>query len=312
MVQVPKIEQQKSSSTPASKPPAPTPPAKRPQYSTDDPFSILRPVAEAQDNRVSLVLYGRNRIGKTTLACKFPKPLLLMSMEPTLTGGAKSVAKEPGVEWAVVKSSEMIARFAERLHKPNHFKTVVLDSVSSWEKIVLQEIRGDATPLEMLRFGKVSQDDYTLRSEKMRDSIAPFLGLMHHNVILIGNEKDHSKPQEGTRRSSVVTIMQENSFFWVEAGGGLASWLHDSWDFICKMFMDKEYKRVEVELNGVKDFTMEETGRLIRRIRLKYHPNYAAGPRAADDPEWRTRELPEFIDGDSPKELYQNFMAAIK
>lgn len=298
---MPKIEQQK----PVQKAPV------KKQYAEDDPFSMLRPVAQAMDSKISLLLYGRNRIGKTTFACKFPKPLLLMSLEPTTTGGAKSVAKEPGVEWVSLKKSEDIARFAERLQKPSHFKSVVLDSVSSWEKIVLQEIRGDATPLEMLRFGKVSQDEYTLRSEKMRDAIAPFLALPQH-VVIIANEKDHSKQENGERRSAVVTIMQERSFFSADTGGGLARWLQDASDFVCQMFMDKEYKAVEVELNGIKETTLEETGRLIRRLRLKYHPNYAAGPRAPSDPEWRDKELPEFIDGETPRQMYENFMAAIK
>ena len=168
-----------------------------------------------------MLLYGRNRIGKTTLACKFPKPLLLLSLEPTQTGGAKSVAKEPGVMWKVCKTSEEIATIAERLQQPHDFKTVVLDSVSSHEKIVLQEVRGDKKPLEMLRFGKVSQDEYTLRSEKMRDAIAPFLALPTHLVIL-ANEKDHSKPENGERRSAGTTIMQEKSFFSADTGGGLA------------------------------------------------------------------------------------------
>ena len=79
------------------------------------------------------------------------------------------------------------------------------------------------------------------------------------------------------------------------------------------MFMDKEYKRVETDCNGVKDFVMEETGRLIRRLRLKYHPNYAAGPRSASgDAEWtKNEELPEFIDGETSRDLYNNLIAAI-
>lgn len=288
-------------------------------------------VSYAVDTRLSLLLYGRNRIGKTTLACQFEKPALLLSIEPTKTGGALSVSNIPGVQWRVisppqpkgkallpdgrpdpfghVSCSERLAMLASELKTGNHpFKTVILDSVGSWEKVVLQEIMGSDQPLEMLKFGKVSQDEYTLRSEKMRDAIGPFLGLSCHCVVL-ANEKDHNPP-EG-RKSALVRRMQDSSFFSADAGSGLARWLADSCDYVCQMFMDEEVKitkspgpggRGEVEVE-------ERTGNMIRRLRLKYHPNYAAGGRI---PLEEDDSVPEFVDGHKPKDLHDNLMKAIR
>lgn len=266
---------------------------------------------------MSVLLYGRNRIGKTTLACQFPKPLVLLSLEPSKTGGAKSIRKVPGVEGEVVHDSATLMGYAQDLTNEKHgFKTVVLDSVSSLEKIVLMEIMGWDEPVEQLRVGKsspVQTEHYTDRSERMKKLLRPFLNL-NMNVVILANEKDHNPPKddkETGRRNSFSRGMQDNSFFAADTGAGMARWLMDSSDYIVQMTMDSEKKVEMIELvAGQAPQRIEtETGRLVRRLRLGYHPNYAAGVRADFDP---TKPLPDFIDGNTPAELYANFRKAIQ
>ena len=58
---------------------------------------------EIEDQFVQLTIYGQNRVGKTTLACQFEKPLVLISFEPNRTGGANSIKRIPGVYVVRVK-----------------------------------------------------------------------------------------------------------------------------------------------------------------------------------------------------------------
>ncbi len=48
-------------------------------------------VATVGGGHKKVCLYGQNGRGKTTCAVLFPKPLLLVSFEPTRSGGANSV-----------------------------------------------------------------------------------------------------------------------------------------------------------------------------------------------------------------------------
>lgn len=253
------------------------------------------PVSELDDDFIHMLLYGRNRVGKTTLACKFPKPLLLIAVEPTLTGGAKSVKNVPGVKYLRLSESERVKRLGYELKEDlKGIKTVVVDSGSSLDEILLAEICGWEQTAEMLRWPKkgetpkVSQDEYTERSEKMRQVLRPYLELRSH-VLILANEKDHNPP-EG-RKSAIVKGIQAESFFSAAMGGGTTRWLQDGCDYICQLLIEKEYREKVRTINGQKVTSMEETGKMIRRLRTQYHTNFMAGFRSST-PE----NVPEFID----------------
>lgn len=56
------------------------------------PGSKLRPVdAQSSQYGIRMVLYGLTKTGKTTLACDFPKPLMLVGTMGTLEDGTRSV-----------------------------------------------------------------------------------------------------------------------------------------------------------------------------------------------------------------------------
>lgn len=240
-------------------------------------------------------------------------------MEPNQTGGAQSVAKIPGVDWLLAKDSDTIRGAATELYAGGHgYKTVVLDSVTSLERIILMEIMGWNEPAEMLRVGNsspVQTSDYTERSERIRKLLRPFLDLEGINKIILANEKDHNPPEN--RKSALAKGMlglQEGSYYSADSGAGTARWLADSCNFIIQIFEDAEIVKKSITvLEGQPPQIIEEaTGRRIRRLRLGYHPNYAAGARSGNN-------LPEFIDGKiDPKtghnsaDLYKNFREAIK
>lgn len=272
------------------------------------------PVGELGEDFIKVVIYGKNRTGKTTLACQFPKPLLLVSFEPSRTGGARSVTKVPDVHLLRIKSSKDAFQLAEELERENQFRTVVLDTVTSYQDLILQEIIGRPVP-EQLNWGEISQDQYRDRSSKTKEALRPFLALPCHTVAL-AQEKDHNPPKES--RNRLTRGMQDESFFSADLGGATVAWLRDACEGILQLHIVKEVRRWKDMVPGLgkgadgkpvmKEVEREEeTGKMVRRLRTLYHQNYDSGIRS-ESPD----DVPEFIEASTPRDMYDQLMKVIK
>jgi len=267
----------------------------RPTAASDDPFADAVPISELADDWNRVVLYGENRVGKTTLACQWPKPLLLLAMEPNRTGGASSVKKVEGVVYMRVDSRVKALGIVEALVKgdyrsskwPGRLQTVVIDSATSYQDVILKEILGVENMPEQLNWGEVSRDQYRVRSEKTREALRPFLNLDCH-VVVTAKQRDHNPPDK--EKPAMLRGFQAESFIAADLGGATVGWLHDACDCIFHMHAFRETKKVKRKLGGEDVVEEVETGRVVRRIRTLLHTNYAAGIRSCS-PE----KVPEFI-----------------
>lgn len=302
------------------------PPAAAPKGKVGSVLSKGIPVGDLKSLYVKMLLYGGNGIGKTTLSCTFPKPLLLIALEQNDTGGALSVRKVAGVTHLrpgarllpdgtpdpdYVPTNEEVLNDVERLgaelKQSNPFKTVVFDHVTVFQSAVLGRVMGEPTP-EQLGKGKVSIDQWTQRAEMVKTLLRPFLDL-RCNTVFIGKERDHNPPKDEKVTSSGKLMpdlrpkflrgMQAESFVSVDLGGGAAGWLQDACDYACRLYMDEEMRTVENRstIQGKETVHREvvKTGRYVRALRLAYHPNYfsrfradtpEALPDAIEDPSW--------------------------
>ncbi len=263
-----------------------------------------------------MLLYGKNRIGKTTLACQFPKPLALLSLEHSSSGGARSVQKIEGIqhftrkELTSVNDIEGLGIEMKESGNCGGYKTVVIDSGSALDELILAEICGWDETAVMLSFGRVSQDQYMERSERMRKVLRPYLEL-ECNVIVIANEKDHNS-QEGKRNALLKNQLHLESFFAAAMGGGTTRWVQDACDFITQLYLDKEIKvnKTLIPIPNSKDkkevIEEIETGKMVRRLRMKLHQNFAGGGRSADPDS-----IPEYIEASSPQDFYRDFMKVV-
>lgn len=269
-----------------------TPPRKAAARPPAKPGSMLSqavPVGEVSDDFIKMVIYGVNRVGKTTLACQWPKPLLLVACEPNLTGGSKSVANIPEVTYIRIAKTIELDALCKELRVDSFFRTVVLDTATSLQDVALQEIMERDSTIEQLNFGEVPEDAYRKRSEVCKERLRPLLNLKKHTVI-IAQEKDHRKQQE--RTSKLLRGFQPESMFASDLGGATAQWLHDACDYICQLYLARETKEV-TSLPGTKMESKEqvETGRYVRRLRTMLHPNYVAGFRSP-----RPELIPEYLE----------------
>lgn len=275
-----------------------------------------------------MLLYGTNGVGKTTLACQWAAegPLALVSLEPSgNAGGAKSVKRIEGGTHFRFTSSDKVLELGMRLLDENPFATVVVDSGSSLDSMLLTEVCGwdRADVIRVGRQSKISTDEYIDRGERTRKVLRPYLDLKC-TLIIICNEKDHNykadKTEQGGTRNPLVRDtkiagggLQIESVIGPAMSGGGAKWVGDACDYICQLYVDKEY-RTEVRKTG-KEGTANyketevliETGKWVRRLRTSYHPNFVARVRS-EVPE----VVPDYIDGKNPRELYENFMRMVR
>jgi hypothetical protein len=282
----------------------------QPNGAIQEPQSILDQAIGAEELTslyIKFVVYGQNRVGKTHLACGFPKPLLLICFEPNLTGGAMTITGWPGIKVIKIKSSRQALQLAEELKTRNicnlpdpkyngkPYLTHVLDSATSYQDIILSEILDLTAVPEQLSWGMVSEDQYRQRSEKTREALRPFLNLPAHTIIT-AKERDHNA-NKGDRKPKILRAEQIDSFFASDLGGATVGWLHDACDYIARLYFDKEVITEQHEMeNAITKkktvvMTERETGKIIRRLRTLYHPNYAAGFRSST-PE----AVPEYVE----------------
>jgi hypothetical protein len=117
-------------------------------------------------------IFGESGSGKTRLACKWPKPLLLIGAED----GRESVKNVTGVKFVRLHSPDEIADLIEdaRTHR---WKTVVLDTVTSFHGMVLAKVKG-LTELPVQRsYGDATRDDYREASFVIKQYIRDILRL---------------------------------------------------------------------------------------------------------------------------------------
>lgn len=291
-----------------------------------------------QEEFCKVVIYGRNRSGKTTTAAQFKKPILFISSEPDANGGALSIADVPGASlirvsnkllgqdaggrWldaadarCVVKdrvkgSAKVVAVANELLDIQERsatcpFKTVVLDTITSLQDIVLVELMGLSKVPEMLSWGFVPEGVYQQRAEKLRETVRPLLDMNNCNVVILAQEKDHNAMEERGGKSKILHTMQQGSFMAPALGATNAQWLQDACGYVIQIYDDEVMQDMSIPQNDAQGNQLPPmvqrvgTGRRQRHLRLLYHPNFAAGGRWQYD-----RNTPEFVTAPTPAELY--------
>lgn len=301
-----------------------TPPRAQATFPAGSVLASAVPVTTLREERVKACIYGRNRSGKTTLACQFKKPLLLISAEPDANGGATSVSNVEGVSLIritppnkripgdKVHGSAKVVAIANELAQSNPFATVVLDTVTSLQDVILVELMGLPKVPEMLSWGFVPEGVYQQRAEKLRETIRPLLDLQNCNVIILAQEKDHNAPEERGGKSKILHTMQQGSFMAPALGATNAQWLQDACGYVVQIYEDEVTQEVVIPMNTpdgkpAPPVTQRVgTGKRARHLRLLYHPNFAAGGR------WQyNRDMPEFVTAPTPAELYAAMAAYI-
>lgn len=308
-------------------------------------------VGVLREEKVKMCFYGINRSGKTTLAAEFAEhhgPVLFISTEPDACGGAGSIGSKRGIKiqrishkflgqdkdgrWMDaddkrcvrrdrLKGSDKLLALLQELAGQHPFKTVVFDTITSYQELCLVEIMGwDAPPAMHPKASEVGKSNYQYRAERWRKNLTPLLDLTNCHVILLAQQKDHNPPMTESESGKSFPDMKakllgntgSSSFIAPAVGSSNAQWIADNCSYIVQLFEAEVQQRVEIpQFDGEgrpADPIIEYvgTGKRQRHLRLTSHPNYAAGGRWDFD-----RSIPEFITASTPKELYSAMAALI-
>lgn len=154
----------------------------------DQEFEDLEFIDPSDDEEfINCCFYGKPGSGKTTLACTFPKPLLLIDMKDEK--GYLIAKKIKGVTVVRAKSVEDLYTIYWHLKdNPGKFKTVVLDTVTAGQALFLEDLRQRKKPnLEKSKIGNwgtMSKQDWGEISQSYGPLLIDFRDLNCNTVYL--------------------------------------------------------------------------------------------------------------------------------
>ena len=204
-----------------------------------------------------------------------------------------------------VHGSAKAVAIARELEMANPFKTIVFDTVSSLQDVILVELMGLPKVPEMLSWGFVPDGVYQQRAEKLRETIRPYIDLKNCHRVILAQEKDHNAQEDRGGKRKILHTMQQGSFMAPSLGSTNAEWLETACGYIVQLYEDElmvDQVVPQMDATGKPlppSIQKVPTGKRQRHLRLLYHPNFAGGGR------WSyNRNTPEFVTAPTPAELY--------
>lgn len=301
-------------------------------------------VAALNTSKINVAVYGRNRVGKTTLACQGGVATALLSIEPSPTGGAGSVKhmsnvvsyqvaanyiKDKDGKLEKIKGSEKMLAIVDSLRKrfdagQRPFEKVVIDGVTSWNDVILSEVIGlDYSKMPaILGLGEVTGDQYKERSEKLIRYLRPFFDLPC-DVWILAQEKDHNPPKTDTITKKGATysrptqsalmreahpMAQEGSFFSLGVSDTQAKYIQDACDYVMQLYEDNELveeKLPDIPMNGQ---MIPGEVRLVATGRRVKRLRCVYHPNYAAGCRGDYKVIPEYIEAHTPEERYDAIM----
>jgi hypothetical protein len=100
-------------------------------------MSLLKQLAKPADRPVIMTITGEAGVGKTSLACTFPSPVVLQFED-----GLQSIPQaDRPVASGVITSQETLFEWLAELYNEEHpYKTLIIDSVTAMDEVLKQAI----------------------------------------------------------------------------------------------------------------------------------------------------------------------------
>jgi len=229
-------------------------------------LSRIVAVEDMPSTGIKMCLYGRGKTGKTSAACTFPKPLLVIGTE----NGTKSVKKVKGVKFFPLLESSEIDELAEAI--PGEYASVVLDTAGGLQDMIMKEILGlDDIPVEK-SWGMAVREQWQSCGVQTKERLRRLLDLADKHgthVVIIAHERNFN--DEGGSDLLFPTV-----------GAALtpstAGWLNGACDYLCQTFLREQTVKKDVKVAGKKGATMSrKTGKVEYCLRVGPHPVYMTG-----------------------------------
>lgn len=151
----------------------------------EDLLPGVRKIGDIERPR-STVLYGRSGTGKTTLAASWPKPILYLDIRDEGTDSIADVDRIDVKE--ITDSDEMDEVLLWLIRNPGKYKTVILDTVSQLQEMVVEEVAKEAKKKLKGKlpgdFGTLTKQDWGKVSSRLKSWIIDFRDLPMETVLI--------------------------------------------------------------------------------------------------------------------------------
>lgn len=223
-------------------------------------------VKEMVETGIKMCLYGRGKTGKTSLACTFPKPLLILGTED----GTRSVRSVKDVDFLFLSNSQQIDEIISEVS--GNYKTIILDTAGGLQDMILKEILGlDDVPIEK-SWGLAAREQWQCCGMQTKEKLRSLLSLADSsgiNIVVIAHERNFS--DEGGSDLIFPTV-----------GAALtpstAGWLNGACDYLCQTFLRESSLEKEVGYGKEKRAKMTiRSGKIEYCLRIGPHPIYMTG-----------------------------------
>lgn len=218
---------------------------------------------------LKIALYGRSGSGKTTLASTFPGQILYL----TCDGGANTLGELRSVFTPTnvkkikrfnMTESVQLRQFAEELESSDLFSTVVLDTATSYQHLILRELLElDELPPQ-LSWGIASQQQWGQCSLQTLENLRYILNT-NKNVVIIAQEREFEPMMDSGSGTAVMPYI--GPAMTPKAVG----WLNAAVDYLGQTFIRKEVKAVVTKMAGKETVTQKETGKFEYCLRVGPH-----------------------------------------
>lgn len=218
------------------------------------------------DIGIKINLYGRSGTGKTTLWGTFPGKILAI-----VCSGSKQSAEElrslntpamrKKVDQVVLQSSMEIDELVDYA-QDSKYKTVVLDHITDFQGLILQEIlQLDKIP-EQLSWGLATQQQYGQCTLQLKEHLRKLLNLTC-NVVLIGQQREY-----GTSDDDSELAMPYVAASLTPSGVG---WLNPACSYICQTFIRSKTIEKQIKIGDKTQTTKVKTGDMEYCLRTGPH-----------------------------------------
>jgi len=236
----------------------------------------IRPVSEVTQETIKISIYGRSGTGKTTFACTFPKPLLLLAAEE----GLRSVHSVQGVDYVRLENTQEVAEVTKAIKNTN-YRTIVLDTASSLQEMLLKEIVSSGSNMLDKSWGLISRDDWGRCSNLMRELLWAILNLSC-NAVICSQEREFNSDSEGS-----VLLNPHVGSAMIPS---VTSWLNPACDYIVQTCIRQRMDSEKVMAAGKVVEVPKKTDQYDYCLRVGPNPVYTTKIRRP-----KGKPIPEFI-----------------
>lgn len=214
-------------------------------------FNDAVPVSSLPTDGVKFLIFGMSGTGKTTLACDFPKPLLLVRPEE-VEDGSRSVRTVPGVDVTpCMVDPNQLSEVVEGQRSTGKYRTIVLDGVDRLQDLVTKKHMGlHDVPVQMT-YMAVPEADWNIIGITLKAHIRDLLRLTVQgtNVVLLGGERSVG---EGDDRNKQRRFQSQAPHIMVSLTPSTTGWLHAICDYNVHTFTRPKTIEVEGTVAGKK------------------------------------------------------------